>query len=1111
MYKIILKNYCVPPGYIPKLLLIMKLTTFILLISLMQVSAATFGQRVTLKQKNLTIDKVFREIRKQTGYDVLMGYGDFKASKINANFNNASLTEVMDVVVKNTELTYSIEEKTIVIKRKNASFLGELSNRLNTIDVSGRVVDAEGRALPGASVSVKGKGKSVSTDANGKFYLKDVAEDEILVISFIGYVSREIKVAKELGDLALQISTSKLDEIQVIAYGTTTRRLSTSNIGTIKGEDIANQPTTNPLLTLIGRVPGIEINQTSGIPGSGVNVKVQGRNSIRSGNEAFYVIDGVPFPPQNLYSGGGGPLPNPGSTLNFLNPSDIESVEILKDADATAIYGSRAANGAILITTKKGKAGQTKVDVNMQTGWGKVTRRLDLMNTSQYLDMRREALKNANNAAIGVRDFDINGAWDQNRYTDWQDELIGGTASYNNFQTSISGGKEQTQFLAGVGYNKETSVFPGEYNDSKINARLSINHTSENQKFKANITASFLQDKNNPIKTDLTSVAIALAPNAPALRNADGSINWAIIDNRVTLIYNPLAQIQGKYQANTDNLLSNALLSYELLPGLNIKSSLGYNNISTKELNTTPQSTFPPTNTSNNRAATYVNKWLSSWIIEPQITYLKQFNFGKIDALVGTSFQDSKNMVEGFKASGFANDSQLENSKAASTTVPDANNMQSNYRYNAIFGRLNYSFKDKYVLNTTIRRDGSSRFGSANIIQDFYSIGAAWIFSEEAGFKKILNFIDFGKLRASYGTTGNDQISDYQFLSLYNNYATEVAYQGGVGLTPSNLSNPYLQWEATNKLNIGVELGFYKNRILLKADYARNRSSNQLLSAPLPFTTGFGSILRNLPATVQNTSWEFLLDAMILDNSPLTWRTSFNLTLPKNELVSYPDLENSTDKSNFEIGESLNIVKVYPFAGVNIHSGVYEVKTLNGQLSSNPNPNIDKTSFVNLDPKIYGGLSNTLSYSGFELNFLFQFVKQKAYNYRFGALGAGLFSSGLSNQPTSLLERWQKGGDVRNIQKVTTSFGDIFSSYGAATQSDAAYSDASYIRLKNASLSYLLPNSLISKINLKNARIFFQGQNLLTITNFEGLDPETKSVTTLPPLRIFSFGLQLTL
>ncbi|NQX54433.1 SusC/RagA family TonB-linked outer membrane protein [Pedobacter panaciterrae] len=1102
----------------------MRLTTVILIASLMQVSAVTFGQRITMTQKNIPLKTVLRELTKQSGYGF---FYDGKAigddQKVTVALSNVEFDEALKSVLTGLRLSYKIDGKIVSIRKiKQPSLLDNLIARFQAIDVSGRVVDADGRGLPGASVSVKGKGgKAVSTGANGSFYLKSVDEDATLIVSFIGYVTKEIKAAKELGDVVLELSTSKLDEVQVIAYGTTTQRLSTGNVTTIKADVIEKQPVNNPLLALQGRVPGLFIEQATGFAGTGVKVRIQGTNSMANGNDPLYVIDGIPMSSQLLPGANGilgGEYANingelffqPGNPLSFINPSDIESIDILKDADATAIYGSRAANGAILITTKKGKAGKVKVNANVQSGRGNVNRRLDLMNTQEYLEMRREALKNDGITTLKANDYDLNGAWDDTRNVDWQKELIGGTANYSDLQASVSGGSVNTQFLVGAGLHKEGNVFPGDFDDTKTSVHFNVNSASTNQKFKAQFSGFYLVDDNLLPQRDLTSSAMTLSPVAPSLYTSTGSINWQPNSVGTTFTRNPMGYLYSKSKNRTSNLIGNALLSFEVIDGLEVKSSFGYNNLQANIINTSPP-TYPESVLAGFRNTIFGANSMTFYSLEPQVNYSLGIGNGKLEVLIGSTIQNEDKSYSSISGSGFSTDQVMEDIKSA-TTLTALSSINSTYKYNALFGRINYNWRDKYILNLTARRDGSSRFGSENKFHNFGAVGAAWIFSEEDAIKDHLKFLSFGKLRASIGTTGSDQISNYQYLNLYDAISVNAPYQGVNGYQPNGLTNPHLQWEETKKFQVGLDLGFFRNNVLINVNYFKNRSSNQLLGYQLPITTGFRGISANLPATIQNLGWEFTLSSTNISSASFKWSSSINLTLPKNKLVSFKDFENSPYTNIYAIGQPINRKAVYHFLGVDPTNGLYQFADISGNPTISPVDGIDNTARLNTDPKFYGGFQNSFTYKGFQLDFLFQFVKQIGENYFFGrqiSPYAGVFSNGVGNMPRTLLNRWQATGDDASSQKYSSNGSLLFNSQVSILASDASWSDASYIRLKNLSLSYQLPLNWMRKIYLQSCRLYVQGQNLLTFTNYIGLDPETKSSLSLPPLRVITLGLQV--
>ncbi|PTS95412.1 SusC/RagA family TonB-linked outer membrane protein [Pedobacter sp. HMWF019] len=1102
--------------------LIMRLTTVLLIATLMQVSAAGFAQRLTMQKTQVSLKEVFIEIKKQTGYNVVWDSELLKNSKpVEAKFDNEEVCKVLDQILVKQNLDYTITDNTIVIKEnKKPSFLEIFFDRFNNIDVSGKILDENSKPLPGASVKVKKTGKGVSTDKDGRFFLRGVEEGAVLVVSFIGYLPKEVSASANMGSVVLEQSLSKLDEVQVIAYGTTTQRLSTGNVTTIKADVIEKQPVNNPLLALQGRVPGLFIEQATGFAGTGVKVRIQGQNSIFNGNEPFYVIDGIPFPSQllpgdNGILNGAGGLISGSSPLNFITPSDIESIDILKDADATAIYGSRAANGAILITTKRGKVGDTKVNLNLQSGWAKVPRELDLMNSQQYLEMRREALRNDGIVAPALGpyvDNDLNGNWDNTRYTDWQKELIGGIASYQDINASISGGNDRTTFLIGASHHRETNVFPNDFSDNKTSVRFSINNTSVNQRFKIEFSGSYLFDNNRLPITDLTNVARTLAPVAPELYTPDGYINWAPnASGNSTFAGNPIRYLFDNSSNNTSNLMSNMNLSYQIMPGLEIKSLFGYNKLNSNIIYKRTLQSIPPESLPYaQRSTTLVNNETNSWSIEPQLTYSHNLSKGKLEVLLGTTISKSMNLGSGIVASGFSNDLVMEDILSA-TSIRAGSSTNSLYKYNAAFGRINYNWQDKYILNITGRRDGSSRFGPKSQFHNFAAVGGAWIFSNESLIKDHLAFLSFGKLRASYGTTGSDQIGDYRFLSLYDPLQQDITYQGVVAYQPNRLTNPYLEWEETHKLQFGLDLGFLKDRILLNANYYRNRSSNQLSFYVLPATTGFQSIDQNLTDKVENAGWDLTIASTNLRSKDFKWSSSINLTVPKTSLIQSIDVRFPT---TVVVGAPLSAIKVYHFLGVDPLTGIYQFEDHNGNPTSTPDPTLDATVLLDVAPKFYGGIQNSFSYKGFQLDFLFSFVKQIAQNQLFGvnSFSPGSFGSGGQvNQLASLLDRWQKPGDISSTQRFSTISSDVKQALSNVKNSDAAWSDASYIRLKNVSLSWQLLERWSKSAHLQNCSLFVQGQNLWTFTNYKGLDPETKSSTSLPPLRVITIGLKATL
>jgi hypothetical protein len=563
-------------------------------------------------------------------------------------------------------------------------------------------------------------------------------------------------------------------------------------------------------------------------------------------------------------------------------------------------------------------------------------------------------------------------------------------------------------------------------------------------------------------------------------------------------------------------------INYTILPGLTLSSNFGYNNLQTElfqgyklEINA------PERRSTAQRRATFGDRAISSWIIEPQLQFEKNFGKGRLDALVGSTVQNSRSKFLMVQASGQPTN-ELLHSLAAATSISagaSGNDLDRITRFNGLFGRLGYNWDKKYLINLTGRRDGSSKFGEENRFHNFWSVGAGWIFSEEKWFHKALPFLSFGKLRASYGTTGNDQISDYSYLSLYNIVTTDILYQGTTSFDVAGLSNPFLQWEETRKMQGGIDLSAFNERIALGVTYARNRSSNQLIFYSIPDLTGFPGFIKNFPATIQNTSWEFSLNTVNIKGKNLGWTTNINLTIPENKVVSFPGIELTsfaTGRNGVIVGEPIGIQKKYRYGGVDPTTGSYFLFDSTGKAID---PNVDFSSLkqstkISLLPKFYGGISNTISYKGFQLDFLFQFVYQMGSTdlfYYNGVTVPGRFGAGSSNQPVRIVDNhWQKPGDVATVGKFTTGGMTIWPS---SNFSDAgySYSAGSYVRLKNASLSWQLPDAWSKKAHLQTARIYFRGQNLATITGYKGLDPETRSISTLPPLQMWTVGAKIEL
>ncbi|MEJ7559811.1 MAG: TonB-dependent receptor [Pedobacter sp.] len=1067
--------------------------------------------KISLELRNESVTSAIKKIEQNSQFRFLYRNNELKDLKAeNLPMKERSVKETLELIFKGTGLDFKQMDNKILISKINE--VNETSAVTADGELTGIVTDETGQPLPGVSIRIKGKNPiTTSTDANGHFVIRFPYDNNpVVTISYIGYITREIPIKNQTSiRIELKPEVGSLNEVQVIGYGTTTRRTSTGSIASITAQDISKQPVGNPLAALSGRLSGVLIAQNNGVPGSAVQVQIRGQNSLSSGGIPLYIIDGVPFTNfnggspanDNLNAFGTSGASGGVSPFGMINPSDIERIDVLKDADATSIYGSRGSNGVVLITTKKGRSGGTTFGVNLNTGFTEVNRMIPVLNLEEYLTLRKEGFSNDGVTPNSTNAPDLT-VWDQNSSTDWQDMFIGGRGHITDLQASMSGGNDQTRFFFNSAYRKESTVFPGDNSDRRFSSRLNLDHNSPDKKFNASLSVNYSNANTNIPTSDLASV-YNLPPNLP-LYDAAGKLFWA---NSFT---NPLASLLRTYTGVTTNMISNANLSYKILPGLTAKANFGYTITMLDQATKNPASSQNPVNNPTSSAVFADNK-AQNWIIEPTLEYSRKIGDGKLSAVVGASYQKNTSNSLFITGSNYSNEALLGSLLAAGTTTINYNNILA-YKYNAVFGKLNYDWKEKYLINATFRRDGSSRFGPNNRFGNFGAIGAGWVFSQEDFIKDNQSFLSFGKLRASFGSTGNDQISNFIYLPLYS---STTAYLGNAATSVVTLPNENIKWESTKKLEFAIDLGFLQDRILFTANYYRNRSSDQITAAALTTQSGYNSYTSNLPATIQNKGLELELNTTNITSKDFSWKTSVNFTFTDNKLLSFTDLDKSFYASSYVVGESINLIRLYHYTGVNATNGTatFEDKDGNGVI------NASDRYVADLGTPYFGGFNNTFSYKSFELGVFFQF------NHRFGVTQILNTRPGaLVNQNDYWLDRWSAGNPNSSIPAATATAGSpIYTSYNLYTSSDAVYGDASYLKLRSVNLSYSLPVQWVKQIKLSNASVFVQGQNLYTwAKNKYVLDTETTIQggpsglgtgtigQVLPPLRTIVFGINCT-
>ena len=1076
-----------------QMLRIMKLTALLLTAAFLHVGARGLSQRVSLSMRDAPMENVFREIERQTGIGFLYTKSMLhELPPITINVKNASIQEVLDICLSSRDLTYTLQEGTVVISKRQLPPSPITPPVPQTGTLHGKVVDSTGMPLAAVSIVVKGTQNGTRTDAAGSFTLKADA-GPTLIFSCVGFETREIRVTAAMEapapfTVVLKRSASPLDEIRVIGYGTTTRRFSTGNESSINAEVLAQQPVTNPLEALEGRAAGLLITPNSGLPGDGFTVRIRGLNSIAASNNPLYIVDGVPFTSTQVE------LLNSGSPLNSLSPSDIESISILKDADATAIYGSRAANGVILITTKTGKTGRANLDAQVSSGFSTVSREASVLNTAQYLQVRKDGMANSGLTPTAGNSPDMT-VWDASTDFDWQKWFMGAVAHRTDADVSYRGGTDQTTFLLSGSYHNESSVQSAQNLLSREDVHINLDHHSVDRKFSMVFNTFFDASNNNQQKGSVPMAqAVTNIPNYPNL-NSNGSYNWYST--------NLIAQATAFSKSQTSNLNSNFASSYRLLPGLDLKANFGYNRIQNQQLFAYPSTYNDPSSGVPGRSV-FANQYIEALLFEPQLSYNKHIVDGDLQLLAGSTIQHNHTQSRDMDVRGYTSDLLLGNPGYGTAVYPYGTDVE--YKYISAFGRINYNWRHKYVLNGTFRRDGSSRFGADRKFGNFGSVGAAWIFSEESFIKIASPLISYGKIRGSWGTTGNDGIGDYQYLSTYVNTNLYGAQQA---IIPSRIANNDYSWEVNKKLELAMDLGLFKDRVLLSTSWYRNRSANQLVGYPLPAISGFSSYIANLPAVVQNSGWEFELNTVNVKHAKLQWKTSFNLTLPDNRLIRYDNIANSTYANQLAIGQPLNVILGFHFAGVDPQTGLAQVQDVNkdGRILASSSYNQQGGDYIRIgqsSPDWYAGLSNTLQYQNFELNVFLQYASQKGYNvfsYNYSNFGW------LSNGFTDYLGYWKAPGDIARLPKPTYNYEPTAYNF---QRSDAGFTDASYLRFKTVVLTYDFPAVMLQRLRMSHLKLFVRAENLITITGFKGYDPALAGSSYLqtPTLKTVQLGIQ---
>nr|WP_121273532.1 TonB-dependent receptor [Pedobacter schmidteae] len=1106
-----------------RIIMRINLIAILITMTLMQAAASSFGQYVTLHKRDADLNEVLKTIRNQTNYTFLYNSKLLKGAKpVSLNLDKATLEEALKACFENQDLTFKIVEKTVLVKKKEAGFMDRIVNYLTAIDVRGKVLDENGLPLPGATVHVKNTTKTLLTDENGQFTLKGIDGKAILVVSFVGYTSKEVAVnGASTMLIRLQPNPSELAEVQVaVGYGVVKKRDLTGAVSLVNVDEMQKQPAFSLDVALAGRAPGVMVVKSSGAPGADASIRIRGASSVFGVNEPLYVIDGVPI---QLGLGNGSEAYR--STKSFqisplasINPEDIERIDILKDASGTAIYGSRGANGVILVTTKRGK-GKPTLTLSYQGMTDRFIKDFDMLSSDELFQVATQAYKNAGTA------FPADFIKYKGVSTDWR-KLVTRNSYSNMLNLGLRGGlgNGQTNYSFSASMNNQAGVIKASSVD-RYNIRGNI-ESEVVKSVKAGANINFTKNISKGASSTFYTNIASYRPDIPVF---DQNGRYAVYIDSVQA--NPVAKTLYTDKLTGDNLMASMFAEARPFEFLRIRSTLSYNQTDNITLSYTPS--FDPFEIKNKRTGTRkdINYKFSSMIFDNTATVDKFFGKHYLNAMVGAAFTADRVNTSSFETTGFPDDNILNN-------LGSAQSMQS-YKSDgtlngleSYFARANYNYNGRYYLTFTARMDKSPKFGPNNRWASFPSAAVAWRASEESFLKKYTWISDL-KLRASTGRTGSANLNDFYFRTYFGTAGSNYTFHNGQnGVVLSTVPNPSIRWETTTQTDIGLDFAFLNNKIRGSVDVYRKYTKDLLLSVPIPFETGFPKVDYNV-GDMSNKGFEFVIGADIVTRGKFKYTTdiNFNKNVGRLEKLNGGVANSLRD---FKEGDLLGTVKGYKVAG--IFQSQAEINALN---QASPNNNtyqnaktapgdfkfvdvngdgyISDKDFVKLgsaEPKFFGGWNHVLRYAGLEGSFLFYFsYGQKLQNGAKSSLG--IYSSN-KNYYRSVLNGWSE--ENKNTDQPRNVFNDPTQNGRA---SDYFIQDGSFLKLKNVQVAYYINPAKWMKQQVNQIKVYAGVTNLFILTKYDGPDPENGTSTgsgllaggydsgIYPSTRTFNFGFNI--
>ena len=963
-------------------------------------------------------------------------------------------------------------------------------------NLSGTVTDESGMPLAGVSVVIKGTNKGVATDFDGKYSLTDVPRGAVLQFSSVGYQTTDVKANNSQLNIKLAEATQNLDEVVVVGYGTQKKGDVTTAITSVKTKDLEQRPVISAAQAIQGRAAGIQVVQPNGAPGAGLAVRIRGNTSISASNDPLYVVDGIPV-----------------QDISSIAPNDIESMQVLKDASSAAIYGSRAANGVVLITTKQGKRNEPKVSVNTYIGVSEIAKKIPSLNTQQYYELMNETKAVATATLAGLTDK-----------TDWYKETFRAGFTQNT-QLSVSNANDNTKYYLSAGHTKEDGIIRSSFFE-RYNVRLNL-EAKMRQWLTFETNLSYADYESNGIISGLGAnragvvLSVINTPHyAPIWSEKTGEEGWYYYDFKGANLSHPVENISRR----ADNLLKNnrfvgsGSAIVQLMKGLRYKSTLAIDRLSSKENRfTDPKLTSYGRRNYGEAADIRKNNTLLTF--DNILTFDKTFSKHNLSLLGGTSFTNAKMDASEMYATHFLT-SDIKTLNAANKIGQGSITNAEEWSMMSYLGRLSYNYDSKYLLTANFRADGSSKLAPGKRWGYFPSVSVGWRLSRES-FLSNIEWLSELKLRGGWGQTGNQAgISSYAYLQRYkiarqNWWGNGANANAMITLTPNSFSNPNLTWETTTQSNIGLDVALFKNRLAFAIDAYIKNTTNLLMEVPLPATSPVPSIYRN-EGEMTNKGIEFSVDSRNLTGE-LEWNTNFNISLNRNKLNKlslqkvyyYASTSEATSEQVVRITEGQPLGKFWGLIseGVDPQTGDIKYKDLNGDGRITVS---DKTYIGDPNPDFTFGFTNDFSYKNFTLSVFFQ-----------GSYGNDIYNASRietegmydgKNQSTAVLNRWKKRGDITDIPRAVKGTDNI-------KASSRWVEDGSYLRLKTLTLAYNLPTQALQQYGIRKVQPYLTAQNLWTLTNYKGFDPEVNEGLsgptmgidwgTYPQTKSFIFGLNI--